>query len=107
MKIFFLTITFLSFTYFSFGQDVKKIGSLLKELAVAKDDTARINTMANVSFNYLYSNPDSSAWYAQQALTLAKKINDENAVLSCMNDIGNALIVTGSYTASLQIYLEV
>ncbi len=106
MKIFFLTITFLSFTYFSFAQDIKKIDSLLKELAVAKNDTAKVWAMQDLSFNYLYSNPDKSAWYAQQALTLAKKINDESTVISCMIDIGCALSVTGSYTASLQILLS-
>jgi tetratricopeptide (TPR) repeat protein len=107
MKIFFLTITFLSFTYFSFAQDVKKIDSLLKVLATSKHDAAKVWTLQDLSYNYLYSNPDKSAWYAQQALTLAKKTNDEYAILWCMNEIGNALVVTGSYTSSLQIFLEV
>jgi tetratricopeptide (TPR) repeat protein len=107
MKIFFLTITFLSFTYFSFAQDVKKNDSLLKVLATIKHDTAKVWTMLDVSYNYLHSNTDKSAWYAQQALTLAKKTNDEYAILWCMTAIGNALVNTGSYAASLKIYLEV
>ncbi len=107
MKIFSLTITFLCYTYFSFAQDVKKNDSLLKVLAAAKNDTEKINALSGISYNYLNSNPDSSAWYAQQALTLAKKTNDEKAIIGCMNGIGNALSVTGNVTASLQIYLEV
>jgi two-component system NtrC family sensor kinase len=106
MKIFFLTITFLSFTYFSFAQDVKKNDSLLKVLATAKHDTAKVWAMQDLSYNYLYSNPEKSAWYAQKALTLAKKINDESSVISCMIDIGIALSVTGSHTVSLQILLS-
>lgn len=107
MKIFFLTITLLSYTYFSFAQDGKKIDSLLKVLATTKHDTAKVWKMLDVSYNYLHSNTDKSAWYAQQALTLAKKTNDEYAILWCMTAIGNALVNTGSYAASLKIYLEV
>ena len=107
MRTFLTALAFLACTGFSFAQDYNKVASLLKILAATKNDTARVLAMHNVAYNYLYSNTDSSAWYAQQALALSKKINFERGVIRSMNDIGNALNGTGSNSAALQIFLEV
>ena len=107
MKVFLITVAFLSYASFSIAQDDKKIDSLLKVLAATKNDTARVLAMHDVAYNYVYSNPDSSAWYAQQALLLSKKTNFELGVTRSLNDIGNALSITGSNSAALQIFLEV
>jgi tetratricopeptide (TPR) repeat protein len=107
MKVFLITLAFMGCTGFSFAQDYNKVDSLLQVLAAAKNDTARVLAMHDVAYNYLYSNTDSSAWYAQQAMTLSKKINYERGVIRSMNDIGNALNGTGSYSTALEIFLEV
>ena len=105
MRIFLITLALLSCSSFSFAQDYKKVDSLLKVLAVTKNDTARVWAMHDLAFNYLYSNPDSSAWYGQQALALSKKIEYERGVIRSMNDIGNTLVNTGGYSNAIEILL--
>lgn len=62
--------------------------------------------MHNLSFNYIYSKPDSSMWFAQNALTLSKKAGYAKGEIRSMNDIGNTLNNSGNYSKALEILLE-
>ena len=106
MRIFLISLALLSCSTFSFAQDYKKVDSLIKVLAATKNDTAKVWAMHDLAFNYLYSNPDSSAWYGQQALALSKKIAYERGVIRSMNDIGNTLNNTGGYSSAIEILLQ-
>jgi tetratricopeptide (TPR) repeat protein len=93
-------------TNFSLAQEYKKIDSLLKKLASTTNDTARVWALHDLAIVYLYSNNDSSAWFAQQAMVLSKKINYTRGEIRSMNDIGNVLSITGSYSSAIEIFLS-
>ena len=102
--LFALIITFC--TKFSLAQDYKKIDSLHKKLALTTNDTARVWALHDLAIIYLYSNNDSSARFAQQALVLSRNINYTRGEIRSMNDIGNALSITGSYSSAIEIFLS-
>jgi len=75
MKIFRFTIL-LAFAYnCGFAQTKAVIDSLQRQLALAKDDTSRVNAQAYLCLAYRLGNTDSSLFYGQQALTTARQIN--------------------------------
>ena len=63
-------LSIICYTKLSLAQDYKKVAGMLKKLASTTNDTARVWAMHDVALNYLYSNNDSSAWFAQQALAI-------------------------------------
>ena len=69
-------------TNFSLAQEYRKIDSLHKKLASTTNDTARVWALHDLAIIYLYSNNDSSAWFAQQGLVLSKKINSVSELIS-------------------------
>ena len=58
-----------------FAQDKETIDSLQHQLAIAKDDTSRINTQIQLCYVYRLGNSDSSLLYGQQALQSSQQIN--------------------------------
>ena len=51
------------------------IDSVKKVIATQKEDTNKVSTLINLSDAYKLSYPDSGLVYAQQALSLAEKLN--------------------------------
>src|SRR5688572_27692065 len=70
-SLFIATLTF-SWT-FSISQSIDTIASLHYELAIAKDDTSRINALLAMSYEYRLGNADSAIFYGKQALDQSKK----------------------------------
>lgn len=90
----------------SYAQDYNQADSLLKVLAATKNDTSRVWALHDVAFSYLYTKPDSTAWYAQQELALSKQINYDRGEIRSLNDIGIALLITGNSSEAIQVLLE-
>ena len=57
------------------AQTPEAIGNLQHQIAIAKDDTSRINQQAFLCLLYRLGNADSSLFYGELALNAARKIN--------------------------------
>ena len=70
--VFFL---FFSLTWSpGFSQPRHTMDSLHQQLAMAREDTSRVNALILLCYNYRLGYSDSSLYYGQQALQLAQKI---------------------------------
>ena len=57
-----------------------------------KEDTNRVQHLADLSFEYLESKPDTTLVFALQALALANRIGFEKGKAISLNRIGNAVL---------------
>ena len=70
-----ILILLLFLSNFAITQTPEAIKNLQHQIAIAKDDTSRINQQAYLCLLYRLGNSDSSLFYGQQALVSARKIN--------------------------------
>ena len=87
-RIFILLFILLSFIK-SFGQG-KKIDSLRIAFSKTNADTSKTNILNAVSFELRNSDPDSSIYYARQALSIAQKTKFEEGAAESYLLIGSA-----------------
>ncbi len=71
-----------------------------------KEDTSRILHLADLSFEYSDSRPDTTMALALEALTLANRIGFEKGKAVSLNRIGNAYGSLGNYPKALEAYLQ-
>ena len=84
----------------------KKLDRLQLALRNAANDTVRMDAYYNIALYYLETNRDSSVYYDNKSIALAKQLRlklDEAAALS---DKGYALIALGKYPSSLESLSE-
>ena len=105
MKALILTFLLVISWHIGFSQN-RAIDSLKHELAIAKVDTSRALIMADIAAYYKFSNPDSSLIYAQQVLTLARKIKFPNGEFRGYNNMGFAFGTIGNYPRALEMQLK-
>ncbi len=82
------------------------IDSLQKLLQTEKADTSRANLFNQLSFEYIYSKPDTALLLAQQGLSEARNANFERGEIGSLNLIGEVFRSTGNYPKALENYLE-
>jgi two-component system, NtrC family, sensor kinase len=70
------------------------------------NDTLRMVLFDSVSFAYSEINSDSSLFYADRSIALAKKLNFPLNEALAMNNKGYALLNMGNYPRSLQTFLS-
>ncbi|MEP7374001.1 MAG: ATP-binding protein [Chitinophagaceae bacterium] len=99
--IIYLFIFSLLYSFNSFSQ-THLIDSLKKELATQQADTSKIRTLLHLSDAYRFSYPDSALAYAQQALSISEKIQDDGATFWSIVTINSALYVLGNYALELE-----
>lgn len=75
--------------------------SLKQLLLTQKQDTNKVNLLSEISFVSLGSQPDTSVWYAQQALHLAEKLQYEPGVLNAALSLADAYTTTGNYPMAI------
>jgi len=75
IKIFTLTILLAFTCSIGFTQTKEAVDSLQHQLAIAKDDTSRINAQIALCLLYRLGNTDSSIIYGEQALQSAQQIH--------------------------------
>src|SRR4051794_1328859 len=97
-------VTLLLFTLFtqSHAQSYSKVDSLKKELDKARSDTEKVWLMHFISFNSVYTRPDSAMWFAQNELRLAEKMKYRVGEARGLNDIGNVLFEIGNNPKGLE-----
>ncbi len=78
------------------------IDSLKKVLVTQKNDTSKVWTLINLSDAYKLYYPDSSLVYAQNALTLSEKLNNDYGIFWSEVEISDALMFLGNYLLELE-----
>lgn len=78
------------------------IDSLKEQLALARMDTNRVNTLRNLCTEYWGINPDSSLKYGQQSLALSQKINFPFGEARAFHALGVLYRRLGDYPKSLE-----
>ena len=77
------------------------IDSLKHELNIAKEDTNKLSLLIKLSFRYTWSYADTSIMYAEQALELAQKLNNEPGIANAQGQMSSALVTLGNYPLAL------
>ena len=80
--------------------------SLKQLLQKEKTDTGRVLLLADLSFEYFESKPDTGMTLALEALSLANSIGFEKGKAISLNRIGNAYYVLGNYPKSMEVLLQ-
>ena len=78
------------------------IDSLKEQLALARMDTSRVNTLRNLCASYWGVNPDSSLKYGQQSLALSQKIHYPFGEANAFHALGVLYRRLGDYPKSLE-----
>jgi tetratricopeptide (TPR) repeat protein len=80
------------------------IDSVLKDLSVAKVDTARIKLLNILAFNYKSIDPNEGIKYALQQLEISKAINRKGGIASAYNSLGLNYQYKSDYPTALKYY---
>ena len=86
-----------------FGQLNKEIDSLLSVLKTSKEDTVKVNVLNILSRQYRRTgNSPQGMKYAEEAISLAKKINFRSGIVNSYNNIGMHYEYQGNYPEALK-----
>ncbi len=99
-KIYFLCF-FLMLSHIKIISQSNYRDSLRHNLASAKEDANKVETLFFLSNSYLFTYADTSAAYAKQGLQLAQKIDYVPGEVSCMNMLCVSLANLGNFPSSL------
>lgn len=80
----------------------KIIDSLQENLLIQKEDTAEVNTLNAISYEYRYANTDSSLHFANQALSLATKINYQMGIADAKVRLSMLYATVGKYNEGVR-----
>ena len=99
-------ISFLAiFCVQGFAQN-KLTDSLHNLLALAKQDSIRVLTTIDLGLQYRNTNPDSSIYYCEKALALAKQIGFKRGEAYAITTIGLAMREKGDLPKSLELQIQ-
>ena len=82
------------------------LDSLRNEIRQSSDDTVRLVWTFIISYQFSESNPDSSMYYAQDAVTLSEKLNYKLSKAIALGVLGYAQMNKGLYPRALQSNLS-
>ena len=103
-KIFLLLFVMLCIT--NTHAQTHEIDSLQQALQNEKTDTGRVLTLADLSFLYIESEPDTTMILAMQALELSRKIGFVKGEAVSLNRIGNAYASLGNFSKAMEVWLQ-
>jgi two-component system NtrC family sensor kinase len=98
MKRFFILLIAVNSSFMVFGQSRD---TLIQQIAIAKEDTSKVNLLNAISFSYAWSDADTSILYAQQAIDVAQKINFEKGVADAQQNMCAAFTTLGNFSRAL------
>src|SRR5215218_653460 len=101
-----LAFILLLFVHFSYAQNFYNIDSLKLSLEHSQDDTSKVLTLAALSSNYAFTQPDTGVLYGQKAITLAKRIGDSKGEAVALLSYGWALWAFGDYDKAVDVALK-
>ena len=91
-----ILILFVSGPLFSSQAD-----SLFRVLERSKEDSLKVNTLLSLAATYYRSNPDSAILYAEQAISLAVKIQFTRGLAYAYKGRGMGFYFQGKYAEAL------
>jgi len=77
------------------------IDSLKQQLTIAKEDTIKVQILAELIELYSVYHPDTAITYGQQALQLSEKLNFEEGILFSTGTLSISLQYAGNYPLAL------
>jgi len=81
------------------------IDSFKRKASIIDNDTLQLILLRNIARSYSELNPDSSFFYAEKALKVARKLNLKLDEASALREMGYALLNRANYPRSLQTLL--
>nr|MBA2501010.1 two-component sensor histidine kinase [Chitinophagaceae bacterium] len=84
----------------------KLTDSLRRLLDITKEDTSRVLTTIDMGLQYRNTNPDSTIYYCEKALTLARQIHFKRGEAYALTTIGLALREKGDLPKSLELNIQ-
>ncbi len=99
-----IIFTFILVNFYTAGlAQNKQIDSLLQQLSVVKYDSSRVWVLAELCSNYRYSNTDSSIFYGEMALNLAKQIKFLRGEANTLNRLSLTFLAMGDLPKTLEL----
>jgi len=81
----------------------KQTDSLVQQLSVVKSDSSRVWLLAELCSDFRYSNTDSSIFYGQMALSLARKINFLRGEANTLNRLSVTFLSMGNLPKTMEL----
>jgi len=103
-KLFLFTI--LMFSVVLAGAQHRDVDSLRKVLKTADVDSVKLHVYMELGKSYYIFSPDSSIIFAQQAYSLAAKLNRPYDMARALNILGNAYATVGDFAKGMQYYFK-
>ena len=100
--MFFFTCLCISYSY----AQTNARDSLKQLLQTEKTDTGRVLLLADLSFEYLESKPDTTLVIALEAYTLSKRIDFLKGEALSLNRVSNAYYALGNYPKAMECLLQ-
>jgi signal transduction histidine kinase len=101
--LFFLfSLVFLVNQSFAQKHGQQKIDSLFTVLKTLKPDTAKVNTLDRLAYEFENNNPDTAIYFADEARVLAIKLNYKMGIANACYTIGTSLSHLGNYEKALK-----
>ncbi|HUM45575.1 MAG TPA: adenylate/guanylate cyclase domain-containing protein [Chitinophagales bacterium] len=82
------------------------VDSLKKVIANAANDTSKVNTLIELSANYLNNDPDAALKYATDAQQLAHQLNFRSGEGWALKKIGQVYNIQGKYAEALESWKQ-
>ena len=101
----FLLLPLLLFYMRTEGQQ-PAIDSIKKSLSLQKTDSARVESLLNISREFMSNSADSSFQYANKAAQLARKSGYMAGSAMAVKTLGNIRYVQGNYVEDIQNWEE-
>jgi two-component system NtrC family sensor kinase len=105
MKPLALTLLWLLFHCPGIAQN-KLTEEIKRQLATTQEDTTRIGLMAELGSQFRNTNPDSTIFYGQKALTLAEQIKYQRGEARAINTIAIAMREKGELPKALELIMK-
>ena len=105
MKRFILLIILFIASTIGFAQN-KLTDSLKYLLSLSKEDTTRVLTIAELGLQFRNSNPDSSIYYGQKALALARQLKFQRGEALALSNVGLAMREKGDLSGALELEIQ-
>ncbi|MGZ3899246.1 MAG: tetratricopeptide repeat-containing sensor histidine kinase [Bacteroidia bacterium] len=86
------------------AQDNHYTDSLTTILKTAKDDTVKTCLLNDLTWEFMYNDPERAINYSNTELALAKKLNFTRGVFDSYTALGNAHYIQGDYTNALSFH---
>src|SRR5688572_1302480 len=105
MKRYFSYCIFFFFLSVSVVAQQAYIDSFKRKASITDNDTIQLILLRNVARSYSELNPDSSFFYAEKALKVARKLNLKLDEGSALREMGYSLLNRANFPGSLRILL--